>query len=425
MLKSVQDSKKAILVVFSATIFFFLESVLQNLFGTLSHEMMSAFHINAYQLGKLSAAYLFATILFLFPAGMILDRVSIRKVLVIAIACCALTAWVFYHTTNAYTATICMFISGIGGTFCFLGTMKLASRWFTGKNLAVVTGLVVTSAMMGGFVAQTPIAILTHHFGWRSAFLFIMFAEAALCLWVAAMVKDFPEKFKDHKKAQGLKSIKNSIVVAFTTKTNWLGGLFTSALNLPVTVMGAIWGVPFLMQAHHFNRTTATSINALIFIGMMIGPPCAGWLSDKVKSRTTPMFAGTLISMLLITLIIFSNFQTYFMYAFLFLSLGFFSSVQILGYTIIVEHSKSEYTGASLSVAAVLVMSGGTFMQPLFGKIMQWHWTGTMHNGAPTYSLHAYQDALLILPIALVIALGLIVMLKKTQAASQIFTYTK
>jgi hypothetical protein len=117
------------------------------------------------------------------------------------------------------------------------------------------------------------------------------------------------------------------------------------------------------------------------------------------------MFGGVLISLCLILNIIFLQTQSQLIYSLLFFMLGFFSSVQILGYTVLIERTRQSLTGASLSVSCVLVMSGGTFLQPLFGKIMQYQWTGETQNHSPIYSLQAYQTAMIIFPIAFIAAL--------------------
>jgi MFS family permease len=399
------DSFYAYLIIFTAGLFFFCESILVNTFGTLSLDIMSDFHINAYELGKLSASYLFANILLLFPAGILLDRVSVKQVLLLSIATCSVGAMIFSQTVNIHTAIACIFISGMGGTFCFLGTMKLASRWFSTHKLAWITGLIITLAMMGGLVAQTPTALLANTFGWRSVFQILSVLEAMLCLASFFILKDSPKGHGFKDLPVDLKTLWKSIQLAVKTPLNWFCGIFTSTMNLPVTLMGAIWGVPFLIQAHGFSRTQASSINALIFVGMIIGPTVAGSLSDYFKSRTKVMFFGVIISLGLILNIIFLKTQSQWIYSILFFALGLFSSVQILGYTVLVERTAQAFTGASLSISCVLVMSGGTFLQPLFGKIMQHQWDGKLIAQTPVYSAEAYQSAMIIFPIAFIIAL--------------------
>jgi MFS family permease len=179
-------------------------------------------------------------------------------------------------------------------------------------------------------------------------------------------------------------------------------------MNLPITLIGAVWGVPFLIQVHHFSRTESASINAFIFIGMMIGPAVAGKVSDYLQSRTLIMTTGVLASLAVILGMMFLSTDSLWVYRGLFFALGFFSSVQILGYTVLVENTPPAMTGASLSVSCVLVMSGGTFLQPIFGKIMQLRWTGETLQNTPIYSSQAYHSAMMILPVAFGIALLMI-----------------
>ena len=68
-------------VCFVASLFFFYEFVQMNMIGSLAPYLMQNFSINAVDLGNLSATYFYSTILFLLPAGQILDRVSARKVI--------------------------------------------------------------------------------------------------------------------------------------------------------------------------------------------------------------------------------------------------------------------------------------------------------------------------------------------------------
>ncbi len=78
------------LVVFSAALFFFYEFIQMNMTSSLAPYLMQSFNIDATHLGNLSATYFYSTILFLLPAGQILDRVSTRKVILTALMICIL-----------------------------------------------------------------------------------------------------------------------------------------------------------------------------------------------------------------------------------------------------------------------------------------------------------------------------------------------
>ena len=123
---------------------------------------------------------------------MILDRISTRRVILTTLLICSLGTLLFGMATSVYIAQICRFFTGIGSAFCFLSSMRLASRWFPTQQLALVTGLVVTMAWMGGMVAQTPLTLLIEKLGWRHAL--AVDAGLGLIIWgfIYLFVQDYP-----------------------------------------------------------------------------------------------------------------------------------------------------------------------------------------------------------------------------------------
>ena len=149
------------LVCFSAALFFFYEFIQMMMFNAISTDLMRDFAINGTQLGLLSATYLAADALFLFPAGMMLDRFSTRKLILSAMFVCVASTLFFAWSHSVILAGVLHFLGGLGNAFCLLSCIMLASRWFPPRRQALVVGLVVTLAMLGGMVAQTPLRLLS------------------------------------------------------------------------------------------------------------------------------------------------------------------------------------------------------------------------------------------------------------------------
>lgn len=197
-----------------------------------------------------------------------------------------------------------------------------------------------------------------------------------------------------------LQNIKKS----FMNIQNWLSGIYTSFLNLPITLLGALWGISYLVQACGLDINHAANVISMLFVGMIFGAPFMGWFSNKIKSRRYAMLLGAITSGATILCIIYLHFSVNFAFL-LFLMLGVFSSSQILGYTVVAESNKPTIAATSVSIVSLLVMSGGTFFQPLFGWLMLLRWDGKVINGIPLYSLSNYRYALILLPLAFVIAI--------------------
>ena len=66
-----------------------------NSFNGLNLELRRAFNANALEISNLSAMYFYANVIFLIPAGLLLDRFSTRKLLISAITTTTVATFVF------------------------------------------------------------------------------------------------------------------------------------------------------------------------------------------------------------------------------------------------------------------------------------------------------------------------------------------
>ncbi|MBX9705403.1 MAG: MFS transporter [Gammaproteobacteria bacterium] len=255
-----KNSVQAWFICLLAAMFFFAESVRVNLFDTISFALMQQFHINAYAYGKLSAMYLLANILLLFPAGIILDKFQTRYVLFAALLVTIISTFAFYHTEDFLLARALMFLTGAGGAFCFIGAMRLAAQWFTSNKLAFVMAIVVTLGMIGGLCAQYPMQHFIMAMGaWQAAYKLIIGIEIVVAILVLVFVRNHSQ---DEMDGASVSTFFLNLKKVLRNKQTWVAGLYTSLLNLPITLLGAIWGQLFLVQARHFDQMSAASISS-------------------------------------------------------------------------------------------------------------------------------------------------------------------
>lgn len=410
------------IVVFSASLFFFFEFLQMNMFNALDPSLYKAFHLtNSTQLGQLSACFMFSMVLFLFPAGMILDRFSTKKVILTAMFSCITFVFLFSLTATLLQGEICRLMTGIGDAFCLLACVRLASRWFSPKHMALVVGLIVTFAMIGGMVAQTPLTELTKMVGWRMALRIDAVSGTLMWLIILFFVKDFPAGTKAFFEAQHASLEKlgffHALKRTITNVQNWLGGVYVSLVNLPMMLLGSTWGGFYLTQTQHLSAINASFVDSLLFLGMIIGSPVVGWISDKLEQRKMPMIVGVIVSLIIILGIMYLPNLSYDDLKILFFALGIAISSQIIGYPLVAESNPSILTGTSEGLASVLIMSGG-FLIPVFPMLLNMHWNHAMQNGIPQYSLYDYHLAFLIMPIAFLVALVAAFLVKETHCCA-------
>ena len=399
---------KAWIVCFSAALFFFYEFIQMNMFNAISGQLMQTFSIEGVQLGTLSAFYFYANLLFLFPAGLILDRFSTRKVILTSMVICVGGTFLFALATSLTMAQFFRFLTGIGSAFCFLSSIRLASRWFPAHKMALVTGLIVTMAMIGGMVAQTPLTKLVELLGWRHA----LFVDAGLGVVIISIVWmyvcDYPgdkqEVIEQEKQNVNDMQIGQSMRLAYLKSQNWLCGAYTSLMNLPLVLLGALWGMLYLQQVHGFTSTQASYVTSMVFVGTIIGAPAAGWISDRIGYRRLPMTIGALISFGLIITIMFWPYHSLLTLMGLFFALGFFTSTQVISYPTVAESNAKSLTATSVSIVSVSAISGYAIFQPIFGWLIDYHWDHQLINHKPVYSIADFHLALAIIPIGFILA---------------------
>lgn len=398
------------IVCLVAALFFFYEFVQMSMFNAINPSLIHDFSISAAKLGSLSAAYFYANIIFMLPAGLILDRYSTKKIILIAMLICIIGTIGFGYTNQLSTAMFFRFLTGIGGSFPFLSCLRLALRWFPPRKMALVTGVIVTMAMLGGMIAQTPLTLMVEQFGWRNAVLFDGGLGIIFMFLIFLLVKNSPGKsihpnYSEPQLSYTPVKLKQALGHILSNKQNWLFGLYTSMLNLPIFLLAQTWGSLYLIQSHHLSQTQASYLTSMIFLGTIIGSPAVGWFSDYVGRRKLPMYIGAFTSLGLMLLIMYCNNLNLTQMLILFFGLGFFTSTQIIGYPAISESNNLETTGGALGLASVLIMGGGALFEPFFGWLMELNWDGLHIDNAPVYSHGDYLLALMIMPAAFIIAI--------------------
>lgn len=397
------------IVCLSAGLFFLYEFFQLNIFDVINQPLRDDFHIDATQLSWMSSAYLWADILFLLPAGVILDRFSTRTVILSAMFVCILGTVGFALTDSFLMASFCHFLSGIGNAFCFLSCVVLVSQWFPPRRQALVIGSLVTMAFVGGMLAHTPFAYLYESFGWRQALLIDGAVGAVLWCWIYYIVRDKPEDAPEKTRTNQGKIIEG-FISALANSQNWLAGFFTSFLNLPIMVLCALWGASYLQVVHHLSEMAASNVVSLIFMGSVIGCPLAGWLSDSQGRRKPLMIVGAIATLITVIPLFLEITLSQMTLSILFFALGLFTSTQVISYPLIAESNSSENTGASTGVASVIIMGGGGVGQVLFGWLMSHH-AGSVTT---TYTVADFQFAMWMFPVTAVAALIAVLLIRET-----------
>lgn len=341
------------------TLFYFFEAIQFGYFNVLAPNFLKSGIYDHQQIAALSSAYMYGIIFGLIPVGLI-DRYSIRKILLWAILGSVVGAFLLFICEQYYLRWISRFICGFfGGAFSFVGGIRIVALLFPNR-FTFYLGLFLSAGTLGGLACLYPLLIAIQYFGVSSAMEIVAFF--GLLVMVFNLFYLYPKE--DHAaKEAATGSFKNWITILKSTR-NWFDCIMVILLDTPVSILGTLWGVVILMNVFHLSVGISTWIMTVFFVGMMLGYPVFGMLSDKFDDSKWIIFIGSSISLLIVALMIFDHALNTAILFLLFLCLGFFSSCQSLGFTWLTKNMRPDLIGRNSAFNSMLFMgTNGGFKQ--------------------------------------------------------------
>jgi len=390
-----------VVVISLCACFLFYKYVLQIYPSIITDQLMQEFHLTGANLGNLAATFYYAYIVVQLFVGVILDKYSARYITTIAIFACALGVFLFSRMHSLLAVQLARALMGAGVAFATVAYMKLAANWFSPQRYAFVSGLLATAAMAGAVFGEAPLSFAISKLGWRTCLMMVSIAGFVLSALFLLIVRDAPTCSNQLNVLHTpLHSFSNTFSV-FKNKQNWLLTLYSGFAFCPIAVFGGLWGNPFLQTAYHLDKTQSSFLVSLIFIGLGVGSPLLGILSDRLGDRRNIMLCSTLISFIAMSVVLYSHgLPLWFLGSLLFL-FGF-----ALGAFMLVFAIAKEMNVASLTATVIAMINSSDAIldavtEPMIGKILDITWDGNIVNGAHHFSLHSYHIALSILPFYL------------------------
>jgi sugar phosphate permease len=267
---------------------------------------------------------------------------------------------------------------GIGMACNLMGTFKLLTEWFEPLIFATLTGVVVSIGTLGNMIAATPLVVLVEQMGWRHSFQLIAAINLILTLMFFVVVRDRPSRSStdtsNGETSISLKQAFTNLGLLLTNKDYWFISVATFVRYGTFAAFQALWAGPFLIEVMGYSAIRTGNLILLMNVGVIIGCPLWGALSDRVfKTRK-----GLIVFCLLITGVIFlilnnlSPKTALFVVAPIFFVFGLTASGGMLMYPHIKDLMPQEMPGAAMTGINFFNMLGpAVFLQGL-GILMQY-----------------------------------------------------
>lgn len=401
----------------SGALFYFYQFIIRVCPGVMADDWMKHFSLDAGSLGMMTAFYYYAYAGIQVPLGILMDRFGPRRLLIFAGAACALGCFFMIFSSSLWAACLGRFFMGIGAGCGFLGTMKLATVWFSPKKIVFISGLTTALGTIGGISGQAPLAVVTEKVGWKGSLGILgLFGFMLSCVILfVGREKNARNPLESPSSSEPfLRGLKHIV----TNPQIWVISFYGFLMYVPLAAFADMWGVPFFKETYGFKESHAATLNSVIYLGVIVGGLFLGKMSSLFKTQRTPMLLGAFVSSFCYVILIFIHpLPEWALYGLLFLG-GIFFSFECLCFPAVCAHVPPQYTGITMGFTNMVIMLSGVVMQPVIGILLQNFWTGTFNDGIPSYNIQDFQWALSLLPLSLAMA-GVLVLFIREQTLSE------
>jgi MFS family permease len=246
-------------------------------------------------IGFLQFMYSFPNIFTVVIGGFIIDRMGLRKALMIFAVLSFVGPAVTAASGHLPIMAAGRLIFGMGAESLNVAVVTALARWFKGKELSFAFGLNLTTARLGTFAAlNSPTWARWAYANWRTPFL-IAVAFSALCL-VGAIIYWAMEEWAEKNYDLGKVST-DKVVFADLFK---FGLSYWLIVALCVVFYSAIFpfqtfAVKFFIEAHGTSREFGGFLSSMLVSFAMIATPIFGLWVDRVGKRALLMMLGSLL----------------------------------------------------------------------------------------------------------------------------------
>jgi MFS family permease len=250
-------------------------------------------------------------------------------------------------------------MQGVGASFAFIAAAVLISQWFSAKIFPILFGLTQTlSCVLAGVIHYYFTIMLTTQ-TWNEIYQKLAVFGFILLVLTLVIVKT-PAKYQREANL----SLKESLSIVVNNKQMWLCSIAAATSFGVLLAYAGFWYVR-IQAFYSVSNLEAVIISGMVFLGIGIGTPLLGWISNKVKSRIMVIHVTLCIGMMVLLLGIYLphfNIETLIIIKVISFLIGFFLSGSMLFYTMVSEFSSNNTRGVAISLLNTTVFLFNTLL---------------------------------------------------------------
>ena len=254
----------------------------------------------------------------------------------------------------------------------------------------------------------------------------LLFSVASLLVAVIyyVVIRDFNPKQPEASDSSNQLKTLDALKEVVKNKDNWLLTFYVGLSFTAVDAFAGFWGNAYFREAYHISKEQAATIISMIFIGMAIGSPMIGKLSEILDNRKGVMIVFHIIGTIALSIVLLTKTSATTSAILLFV-FGLCLGIYMLSFAIGNRINPIIIT----ATVAAFINTGepilGAIFDPLIGYFLDWSWTGQYINDAGNivsqhvsnsdikyYELSSYHFAFTTLVVSMIASLIILIMIK-------------
>ena len=259
---------------------------------SIVNDLGTDFNARAVEVGVLASGYFYGYLLMQVPAGILVDTLGVRRVMVASLVVSMIGTVLFALSgdlTSAFMSRICIACSD---AVVFVALLKFVAKSFANRRFGLMSGLSQLSGYVGGVVATMPLAYAARMWGWRPMFLLIAAVLGITALLLFLVIED------DHPDGDGAdqrrllseiwggtRSALISMWKFLGTRETWGSAVCFATYFIPAMSISGVWGSKQLTEGMGMAPASAAIMLSLVLLATMAGSVAGGYLSDVIADR--------------------------------------------------------------------------------------------------------------------------------------------
>jgi sugar phosphate permease len=357
---------------------FFLSQFYRASNAVIAPQLANDLCLDTQGLGLISASFFYAFALTQIPISLLLDKVGPRRMMTVLSLLGTLGAFVFSSADSLTIGVVGRVFLGVGMACHLMGTLKLLTVWFGPLRFATLSGIVFSIGTVGNMAATIPLVFLVQLMGWRMTFVLIGGVNLLISLVLYLVLRDRPQgKGLDvpptseatttlHRRFSGLGLL-------LKKADYWIISLGTFVRYGIFAAFQTLWAGPYLMEVMGFSALNTGNLIFLMNIGIVLGGPTWGTLSDRLfkTAKWIVLFGLGMLSFITFIIARLSPGVAPLSLGLLFFGFGLFGSAGSLMYAHIKELMPMEMAGTAMTGINFFTMIGPAVFLQGIGGLMQ------------------------------------------------------